>query len=106
MAGARSLQRTDAVRSLICRHPDRFLFGSDLVTRHSLAREHYVSRYWCQRTLWESLWTGQAPIADSDYKASEGEGPYATLHGVHLPADVLNKVYSGNARKLLNLGNL
>src|SRR5207249_9837605 len=46
----------DATRSLVCRHPDRFLFGSDLVTRHGLEREHYVSRYWCQRSLWESTW--------------------------------------------------
>ena len=38
----------EAVRSLICRYPDRFFFGSDLVTRHDLVREHYVSRYWCQ----------------------------------------------------------
>jgi len=99
-------RRADAVRSLVCRFPDRFLFGSDLVTRHSLGREHYVSRYWCQRTLWESLWTGQAPIADSDYKAAEGEGPLPTLRGLNLPADVLEKVYSGNARRLLKIGNL
>jgi predicted TIM-barrel fold metal-dependent hydrolase len=99
-------RRAEAIRSLVCRYADRFLFGSDLVTRHSLVREHYVSRYWCQRSLWESLWTGQAPIADSDYVASEGEGAYAALRGLHLPADVLDKVYSGNARRLLNLGNL
>ncbi len=59
--------RRDAIRALICRYPDRFLFGSDLVTRHSLTREHYVSRYWCQRTLWESDWEGPSPIADPDY---------------------------------------
>ncbi len=38
----------DAIRSLILRFPDRFLFGSDLVTRPGLMREHYVSRYWCE----------------------------------------------------------
>ena len=53
--------RRDAIRSLICRHPTRFLFGSDLVTRHGLTREHYVSRYWCQRTLWESDLGGPQP---------------------------------------------
>src|SRR5262249_39658747 len=46
--------RRDAIHDLICRHPDRFLFGTDLVTRHGLPREHYTSRYWCQPTLWES----------------------------------------------------
>ena len=63
----------DAVRALICRYPDRFFFGSDLVTRHTLEREHYVSRYWCQRTLWESDWQGPSPIADGDFKAEDGE---------------------------------
>ena len=28
---------------------------------------HYVSRYWTQRTLWESDWEGRSPIADPDY---------------------------------------
>src|SRR5262249_19427160 len=27
--------RRDAIRALICKYPDRFLFGSDLVTRHA-----------------------------------------------------------------------
>jgi hypothetical protein len=46
-------RRSEAVRSLICRYPDRFLFGSDLATRRALWTEHYGSRYWCQRTRWE-----------------------------------------------------
>jgi Amidohydrolase len=91
----------DAVRGLLCRHPRRFLFGSDLVTRHTLPREHYVSRYWCQRTLWESNWQGRSPIADADY-APEPDGPTTPwLRGVDLPADVLEQVYHGNARRLL-----
>ena len=65
--------RRDAIHNLICHLPDRFLFGSDLVTRHGLVREHYVSRYWCQRTLWESDWESPSPIADPDYIAGEGE---------------------------------
>ncbi|OWK37458.1 amidohydrolase family protein [Fimbriiglobus ruber] len=93
----------DAVRSLVCRHPDRFLFGSDLVTAHTHVREHYVSRYWCQRTLWESAWTGPSPISDPDFTPGEGEGPQVTLRGLDLPRDVLEKVYSGNARRILGL---
>ncbi|QEL18672.1 amidohydrolase family protein [Limnoglobus roseus] len=93
----------DAVRSLVCRHPDRFLFGSDLVTGHMHARDHYVSRYWCQRTLWESAWTRPSPIHDPDYVPGEGEQPGPTLRGVDLPSDVLNKVYSENARRILGL---
>jgi predicted TIM-barrel fold metal-dependent hydrolase len=95
--------RRDAIRSLICRHPTRFLFGTDLVTRHGLTREHYVSRYWCQRTLWESTWEGPSPIADPDFTPGEGGPRTATLRGVGLPPDVLRRVYVENARHLLSL---
>jgi predicted TIM-barrel fold metal-dependent hydrolase len=95
-------RRRDAIHDLICRHPDRFLFGSDLVTRHHLPREHYTSRYWCQRTLWESTWEGPSPIADPDYQAAEGEPPLPLLRGVGLPVDVLVKLYRDNARRLLH----
>ncbi|MBY0524694.1 MAG: amidohydrolase [Gemmataceae bacterium] len=91
--------RRDAVRALMCRYPDRFLFGSDLVTRHGLPREHYVSRYWCQRTLWESAWEGQSPMADPDHSKTPGESP--PLCGVNLPANVLDLVYHANAERLL-----
>jgi hypothetical protein len=86
---------------LITRYPDRFLFGSDLVTRHQLEREHYVSRYWCQRTLWESDWEGPSPIADGDYKPAQGEPPQPTLRGVNLPPATLEQVYYRNAQALL-----
>jgi hypothetical protein len=89
----------DGVRDVVLRHPDRFLFGSDLVTRHTLVREHYVSRYWCQRTLWESNWEGRSPIADPDYP-SDGNGTTPPLLGLALPQDVLQKVYYNNACRL------
>ena len=91
----------DAIRALLLRYPDRFLFGSDLVTRHHLEREHYVSRYWAQRTLWESDWVGRSPIADPDYKADAGAPGTPLLRGVDLPAAVLRQVYRDNARRLL-----
>ena len=91
----------DAVRSLICRYPQRFLFGVDLVTRHRLMREHYVSRYWCQRTLWESAWEGRSPITDPDYSPPPGEPSTPWLQGLSLPADVLDQVYHANACRLL-----
>jgi predicted TIM-barrel fold metal-dependent hydrolase len=95
--------RRDAIRSLICRHPTRFLFGTDLVTRHALTRDHYISRYWCQRTLWESTWEGPSPIADPDFAKVEGGAQTPTLQGVGLPPDVLRLVYVENARNLLGL---
>jgi len=93
--------RSNAVRSLICRWPDRFLFGSDLVTRPNLERDHYVSRYWCQRTLWESSWEGQSPIDDPDYERTENGPTTPRTRGLDLPADVLRKVYRENASRLL-----
>jgi hypothetical protein len=96
----------DAVHSLICRYPERFLFGSDLVTRHGLSREHYRSRYWCQRTLWESNWEGRSPIADSDYPPENGESLTPWLRGLDLPLSVLELVYHGNAERLLRLTQL
>ncbi len=89
--------RREAIRNLVLRYPDRFLFGTDLVTRHHLEREHYVSRYWCQRTLWESAWSGPSPIADPDFLAP-GQ---PLLAGLELPPEVLAKVYWENAQKLL-----
>jgi hypothetical protein len=91
----------DAIRALVLRHPDRFLFGSDLVTRHHLEREHYVSRYWAQRTLWESDWVGPSPIADPDHKPSDGEPSTPMLRGVDLPPAVLKQVYRDNALRVL-----
>ena len=93
--------RRDAIHDLVCRYPDRFLFGTDLVTRHHLQREHYVSRYWAQRTLWESRWEGPSPIADPDHKPADGEGETPRLCGVGLPAAVLRQVYWENALRLL-----
>jgi hypothetical protein len=99
--------RREAVRSFICRHPDRFLFGTDLVTRHYLQREHYVSRYWCQRTLWESGWEGRGPIADADHTPTPAElqagAKTPLLRGLELPEDVLAALYHDNAARLLKL---
>jgi hypothetical protein len=93
--------RREAIAELVCRHRGRFLFGSDLVTRPGLPRDHYVSRYWCQRTLWESAWQGPSPIDDPDYQREEGAAPTPPLCGLALPAIVLAQVYHGNARRLL-----
>lgn len=95
--------RAAAFRALFGRHPTRFLFGVDLVTRHHLNREHYVSRYWCQRTLWESDLDLPSPVADPDCTPGPGQPPTPRLRGLALPAEVLAAVYQGNARRLLGL---
>ena len=95
-------RRPEAIRNLVIKYPQRFLFGTDLVTRHGLQREHYVSRYWCQRTLWESAWKGPSPIQDPDYAPLEGEPALPLLHGLSLPADVVKRLYFDNAKDLLH----
>ena len=94
-----TLRRAD-IRMLICKFPERFLFGSDLVTRPSLPREHYTSRYWCQRTLWESDWEGQSPIEDPDWQL-ENASASPPLASLSLPNEVLQQVYYNNAKRLL-----
>jgi hypothetical protein len=91
----------DAIRSLILRFPDRFLFGSDLVTRPGLSPQHYVSRYWCHRTLWESAWEGRSPIADADFAHAENEPATPLLRGLALPPEILLQIYHANAVRLL-----
>ena len=91
----------DGVRALILRRPDRFLFGSDLVTRHGLPRDHYASRYWAHRTLWESAWEGRSPIADPDYAPEPGGPATPPLLGLDLPDHVLDRIYRGNALRVL-----
>jgi hypothetical protein len=91
----------DAIRALVCRYPSRVLFGVDLATRPYLTREHYVSRYWCQRTLWESAWEGPSPVADGDYHPRPDEPPLPPLRGLGLPPDVLRQIYHDNACRLL-----
>jgi hypothetical protein len=90
----------DAIRGLMVRHPQRFLFGSDLVTRHQLPPDHYASRYWCQRTLWESDWEGPSPILDSDHTPPAGGPPTPPLRALQLPGGVLEQLYYANACRL------
>jgi hypothetical protein len=91
----------EAIRGLMIRRPERFLFGSDLVTRHGLPRDHYVSRYWAHRTLWESNWEGLSPIADPDFISQPGGPPTPPLRGLALPMDVLTKIYRDSAVRVL-----
>lgn len=84
----------DAIRDLIVRFADRVLFGSDLVTdRTKYDFDHYASRYWAHRMLWETDHRGESPIEDPD-----ADDP-PKLNGVNLPADVLGKIYRENAAK-------
>lgn len=88
-----------AVHDFIVRNADRILWGSDLVANEKYEGfDHYASRYWTHQMLWETAYRGRSPIADPD---ADGE---PQLAGVDLPADVLERIYLGNARRLKLVG--
>lgn len=94
---------------------DRILFGSDIVTsdthlsgeneKRDEAFDLYASRYFALRSLFESDYDGESPIADPDLhliapdKFTEMDAP--KLVGKKLPKEVLEKLYFGSSTKLL-----
>jgi hypothetical protein len=89
-------RQPNAVRAFVIRNRERILFGSDLVTSEKTDLfDHYASRYWAQRTMWETAYRGESPIEDPD-----GEQP-PRLAGLDLPEDVLEDLYLRNAERLL-----
>ncbi len=114
----------DEVVGFLTRYSGRILFGSDIVTTddHLLSEkkpgvysgelasspeqafELYASRYWAQRTLWESDYDGQSPIADPDLamvdpaRFAPTDAP--TLRGKALPPEMLRMLYSGAAKRV------
>lgn len=103
----------------------RLLFGSDLVVTDDhlqpakattspmadladspdAAWELYASRYWALRTMFETDYDGQSPIADPDLAMIEPEkydgmsGP--RLRGMRLPTDVLRDLYANTAEDVV-----
>jgi hypothetical protein len=94
-------QNAAAVRDFVIAYQDRILFGSDLVTGDAHDFDHYASRYWSHQMQWETNYNGPSPIDDPD-AAKDAEGvPDPQIHGLDLPADVLQKLYRTNAERLL-----
>ncbi len=88
-------QQPDAARAFLLRYSTRVLFGSDLVANGQYPDfDHYASRYWVHRQMWESTYRGESPIDDPD-----AVGP-PQLAGLDLPPDVLTRMYRENARRL------
>lgn len=87
--------RPESVRDFLIRNADRVLFGSDLVASDKFQSfEHYASRYWAHRTVWETAYRGESPIDDPD-----AEQP-PRLAGLALPRNVLHAIYRENAERL------
>ena len=103
----------------------RILFGSDIVTSDdhlhtgpsespmsALAGDErsafdlYASRYWALRTLFETDYDDQSPIADPDLMMCEPERYHEMsaprLRGKHLPHDLLAGLYHDAATDLLD----
>lgn len=116
----------ETARAFFTRWRGRLLFGSDIVTTDdhlvpasggprgpmsdladspSAAAELYASRYYALRTLFETNYEGESPIADGDLMMVDPSRYDAmsapTLRGMALPAEVLADLYRGGAEKLL-----
>jgi hypothetical protein len=102
----------------------RIMFGSDIVTtdEHLAPAEEklemaakaasaqqafdlYASRYWALRTLWETDYEGESPIADPDLHMIDpkryGELDAPQMIGKSLPRDLLCDLYHDAAETLL-----
>jgi len=119
-----SRHRRDDVVEFLARFRGRILFGTDIVTsddhlapgkaENEMQRKAsspdeafdlYASRHWALRTLWETDYDGESPIADPDLAMAEParhDGLSAPpLLGMSLPADVLRSLYHDAAHALL-----
>lgn len=103
----------------------RILFGSDIVvsevhlndnsnrldsstlsTNSKEALDLYASRYWALRTLYETDFSGESPIADPDLSMTAPE-QYTSdsaplLNGKQFPLDLLQSLYFDAAHSLLD----
>ena len=126
MDGARlSRHSRDELIGFLRRFRGRILFGSDVLTtdehlapgtgeqtemrrRANSATEAfdlYASRYWALRTLLETAYKGESPIADPDLAMVEpdryDETDAPPLMGKSLPHDLLRSLYHDAAHDLL-----
>ena len=85
--------------------PEGARYASDLASDEAGAFDLYASRYWALRTMFETEYDGESPIADPDLAMVE-PGRYDAmsaprLRGLNLPADLLEVLYAGAAADLL-----
>ena len=84
----------ERVREFVERNPDRIVFGSDIVASANFTRfDHFASRYWAHRMMWESDYRGESPIADPD-----ADPPL--LAGLSLSPPNQRKLYFENRHEL------
>lgn len=84
----------EAVREFVERNADRIVFGSDVVASTNYTRfDHFASRYWAHRMMWESDYRGESPIEDPDANPP-------MLAGLSLSPGTLRKLYFENMNAL------
>jgi len=116
------------LRDFLSRWQGRVLFGSDIVTSddhlepethieesnvvrrahaqqassHAEAYDLYASRYWAMRTLFETSWSGQSPIADPDLAmvdpVNHNESSSPPLRGIAMAQEQLKTLYADAAK--------
>ena len=120
-----SAHPTSDARAFFERWRGRLLFGSDIVTMDAHlapaedpalikaaqastpaeAFELYASRYWALRTLFETDYRGESPIADPDLAMVDPErfdaNDAPVMRGLSLPKDALVDLYHTAATDLL-----
>ena len=80
-------------------------FGSGLASSEEEAFELYAGRFWALRTMFETDYRGESPIADPDLKMVEPErfdatsAPALTGHG--LSRETLVELYVGGAERVM-----
>ncbi|MGH7213554.1 MAG: amidohydrolase family protein [Tepidisphaeraceae bacterium] len=89
--------RRDEARDFLIRNQDRILFGSDQVSTDDRGFDFLASRWWSHRKLWETAYSGPAPIFDPDL----AEDKQPRMRGLALPDVVLQKIYHDNPVRLL-----
>lgn len=77
----------------------------DLADSPESAFELYASRYFALRTMFETAYEGESPIADPDLMTVE-PGKYDAmsaprLRGLSLPRELLRVLYAGAAERLV-----
>lgn len=91
---------------LVRTDPDDPKFGAQLANTREQAFDLYASRYWAQRTMWETSYEGESNIADPDLAMVDPThyGPLDAprLVGRSLPSDLLREVYSGAVSRTLD----
>lgn len=121
-----SRHSNDRLLAFLRQWKGRILFGSDIVTSDDHLRpvveeademrrkansereafDLYASRYWALRTMFETNYDGESPIADPDLAMNEPDRhtdmDAPRLVGRALPADILRSLYGGGAEALID----